>query len=95
MSAITTYRMSMDNLDAALAADLRECGETTSEYALYGNDDHAGDAPNACIQILWHEDAGRAGLVYTGSGSSGQTVWTDAASPTDALRRYIEDDICN
>lgn len=98
MSATTdttysVYEMDMGDLDPNLVNDLRDAGETTDGYALYGDDEHAGDAPNAEIQILWHEEAGRAGIVYTGSGSSGHTTWTDANSPEDALRRYVEDDI--
>lgn len=89
----TVYEMDMSDLDANLANDLREVGETTEGYALYGDREHAGDAPGAELQILWHEEAGRAGIVYTGSGSSGLTTWTDASSPEDALRRYVEDDI--
>lgn len=36
------------------------------------------------IELLWYEDAGRAGLA-----SGGDAVWTDAQSPEDALERYL------
>jgi hypothetical protein len=62
-----------------------ECAETNDEGYATGN----------AIQIVWYPEYGRAGLIYVGSGSSGWTVWTDASSPEDALRRYLDDDIAN
>lgn len=48
---------------------------------------------NTSLQAVYNDFAGRAGLVVTGSGSSGHTTWTDASSLADAFRRYVEDDL--
>ena len=76
-------------LDSNLAADLDADGFTAFFAAESVGDFRTGNG----IHIVWHEDSGRAGLVYVGSGSSGMTSWTDASSPSDALRRYLEDDM--
>lgn len=47
------------------------------------------------LHIAYHDDIKRAGIVYVGIGSNGMTIWTDASSVEDAVRRYKEDDILN
>lgn len=94
MTTSTLTILDIADLDDNLAQDISDDPEGTI-YELYEDTAHAGDAPNAALQILWIPEILRAGIVYTGSGSSGMTTWTDASSPEDALRRYVEDDIRN
>lgn len=79
----------LSTLDKNLAADLDADGFTAFFAAEFDGDLRTGNG----IHVAWHEDSGRAGLVYVGSGSSGATDWTDADSPEDALRRYLDDDM--
>ena len=43
-----------------------------------------GDGLTAAGQMLWLQDAGRAGIAW-----GADAIWTDAVSPDDALRRYF------
>ena len=57
---------------------------------------HTFDAPEATVsnqawQVVFNAEAGRAGLVFIGSGSSGHTLWTDANSADDAYQQMLED----
>lgn len=79
----------LSTLDKNLTADLDADGFAAFFAAEFDGDFRTGNG----IQIAWHEDSGRAGLIYVGSGSSGTTDWTDASSPEDALRRYLDDDM--
>ncbi len=42
------------------------------------------------VRLLWMPKADRAAL---NSFQAGEWQWTDASSPNDALRRYLEDDM--
>lgn len=50
---------------------------------------------NQCYHIAFNADAGRGGIVFVGSGSSGsgETFWTDAESPDEVLSRFLADDM--
>ncbi len=48
---------------------------------------------NQCYHIAFNADAGRGGIVFVGSGSSGETFWTDAESPDEVLSRFLSDDM--
>lgn len=48
---------------------------------------------NQVVFIAYNKSWARAGICQDGSGSNGVSIWTDADSPDDALRRYIEDDL--
>lgn len=79
-----------------VATDLRdECDAPGFEAYVCTETDASGFLTGGCIQVVWYPEHGRAGLVYAGSGSSGLTVWTDASSPKDALRRFLSNDIIN
>jgi hypothetical protein len=81
----------MTNIDANLAADL--IGDTGT-WMLYEAQSYKGDhVGDHMLQIVYC--SGRAGIVLVGNGSSGATSWTDCNDPADALRRYINDDMCN
>lgn len=45
---------------------------------------------NTGIQVLYHAEAGRAGVIYGGSD-----LWTDCISSEDAVRRYLSDEMIN
>lgn len=54
-------------------------------------DDNGDLMDNATrIQVLYHAEAGRAGVIYGGSD-----LWTDCASSEDAVRRYLADEMVN
>lgn len=78
-----------------VASDLRdECdGEPEGWTAWAADAPQAG--PNGGLQIVHHAEAQRGGVVYVGSGSSGITSWTDAATPAEVLIRYWRDDMRN
>ena len=86
-------QIALDNLDPNLVADL--AGDTSTGWTLYQLSYEGATVSNQHWQVLWHEQTGRAGVVFCGSGSSGATHWTDASSPQDAVRRVVEDEICN
>lgn len=48
---------------------------------------------NRRLHILHHAEAQRGGIVMVGSGASGVTDWTDAATPDEVLERYLTDDM--
>lgn len=54
-----------------------------------------GLASDTLVQMIFHPRLRRAGFVVTGSGSSGQTFWTDAATIQEAWTRYDTDDLVN
>ena len=66
--------------------DLRASRRTGEVCECYRSSETVGaDA----IEIIFYPDANRAGVA---SGSDAQ--WTDASSAADALRRYLNDDMC-
>lgn len=50
---------------------------------------------NQSYDVIHHAEAQRGGIVMVGSGSSGVTFWTDAATPEEVLTRYLADDMTN
>lgn len=85
----------MADLDRNLIADMdAPAAEWTAWEHVMVRSDGLVDS-NRCLHILHHAQAQRAGIVLVGSGSSGITVWTDAATPGEALRRYLADDLAN
>lgn len=86
----------MSEIDFAdVVSDLRdECDGEADGWTAW-TADALHDAPNAALHIVHHADAQRGGVVYVGSGSSGLTSWTDAATPAEVLIRYWRDDMRN
>ena len=78
-----------DNLLAEIGDDL--AGWTVGNIAVM-KDDGFRDG-NKAWQVAFNADAGRAGMVFTGSGSNGETYWTDATSIEDAYQRLLDDDL--
>ncbi len=88
-----TEPVTRDNTDPNLLAEI---GDDLSGW-IVGNiavmkDDGFRDG-NTAWQVVFCEEAGRAGLVITGSGSSGHTLWTDATSVEDAYQRMLDDNL--
>jgi hypothetical protein len=65
--------------------DLREEAETGECDCLRSSETVGADA----IEIVYFPETGRAGVA---SGSDAE--WTDASSAADALRRYLNNDMC-
>lgn len=84
----TTIDNTSVNLTDDIGSDLS--GWTTSEYAYEG-----ATVSNQRWQIVFNATLGRAGIEFLGSGSSGDTRWTDATSADDAYQRLIDDDLSN
>ena len=82
----------LDRLDKNLRADI--AGEKY-EYEAFEADDDNATVSNQCYHIVFAKDLNRGGVVFVGSGSSGQTSWTDATSPDDVLRRFLGDEMIN
>ncbi len=78
-------------LDSALVNDI--AGETGFEFHALPFD--GATVSNQEWHVAWHPAYQRAGVVFVGSGSSGQTIWTDATSPDDAVRRVVDDEVRN
>ncbi|MGS4989928.1 hypothetical protein ACVDG9_18335 [Roseibium sp. RP-7] len=87
---LTPSKIALADIDANLREEMDAVG-----FTAYRADEMNADGflTGNAIHIIYHDEAGRAGLVYVGSGSSGLTGWTDASSPEDALRRYLVDDM--
>ncbi len=76
----------VDTIDPALLTDID--GDTTGTKLFTADYDRATVA-NQHYQIAYKADAGRAGIVFVGSGSGGLTSWTDCISAEDAFSRFI------
>lgn len=81
--------MDLAEIDPALLADLD--GDEGCE--LFEVDDPKQTISNQYYQLVYHAASTRAGIVFCGSGSSGLTFWTDASSPEDAMRRFLNDEM--
>ena len=81
-----------DDLDETLRGELEEPEEfeVCAAAELKG-----GFRTGQLTHVAYCDKTGRAGLIHVGSGSCGVSVWTDADSAEDALRRYMTDDISN
>lgn len=83
-------KINLSDVDASLLADL---GDDLAGFEAF----EAG-APNATVSnqgyhIVFSAESGRGGIVFVGSGSSGNTSWTDANSADDVLARCLADDL--
>ena len=86
--------ISIADIDPNLAADLDSpASEFTAWTALY-NPDAEFDTGNR-YHIVHHAGAQRGGIVMVGSGSSGRTEWTDAATPDEVLERELADNMAH
>ena len=86
--------LSLDKLDNSLAAEMDAPADQWSMAELPLLDD-AGFATNNSLQIVFHANSGRGGVVMVGSGSNGVTAWTDANSLQDVLQRYLGSELIN
>lgn len=77
-----------------VVADLRdEADSDASEWTAWEAPYEAATVSNQRYQIIHHADARRGGIVFVGSGSSGTTSWTDAATPDEVFERFLADDM--
>ena len=83
-------KISLTDLDTNLLAEI--AGEEASYEAFEAAYDGA-TISNQCYHIVFAKDYNRGGIVFVGSGSSGVTEWTDAASADDVLARFISDEM--
>lgn len=56
-------------------------------------DPSAADSTNCGYHIVFSAEDQRGGIVYVGSGSSGETRWTDAISAQQVVERYMSNDM--
>jgi len=80
---------------ADVVADLRDELDDTdpSEWTAWEAPYEGATVSNQCYQIVHHAEAQRGGIVFVGSGSSGLTSWTDAATPDEVYDRHLADDM--
>ena len=83
-------RIPLDRLDRNLVADLEV---RTAGWRAYTAPYPGATVANQAYHVVFSAERGRGGVVQVGSGSSGATHWTDAASAGDTLRRYLDDDM--
>lgn len=81
--------IALDDLHQSLLADIERRG-------LVGVEGWEADlaeplAPDQHFHIAWQPETGRAGILLVGGGSSGETHWTVASSPADAVFRLLND----
>jgi len=79
-----------ENTSASLLAEI---GEDLTGWTVHEFEAPGATVSNQAWQVVYNDDAGRAGLVFVGSGSSGHTLWTDAASAEDAYQRLLTDNL--
>ena len=78
------------DLDPNLLQDIK--GEEEGALA-YHFDDPDATVSNQGFHVVFFPETGRGGIVFVGSGSSGDTSWTDAESPQEVYRRYRNDEM--
>ncbi len=79
---------------ADVVAELRDEIDTDpSEWTAWEAPYEAATVSNQRYQIVHHAEAQRGGIVFVGSGSSGLTSWTDAATPDEVYDRYLAEDM--
>ncbi|CFU00841.1 Uncharacterised protein [Burkholderia pseudomallei] len=83
-------KINLSDIDASLLADL---GDDTAGFEAFEADHPNATVSNQGYHIVYNADAGRGGIVFVGSGSSGNTAWTDAASADDVLARWLADEL--
>lgn len=84
----TLSPLSIEDLDHNLRTDI---DSPTSDWTAW---EHVFDGQRS-LHVVHHAEFRRGGVVLVGSGSSGQTVWTDAATPEEVLQRYLDDEMIN
>lgn len=82
--------LAIADLDANLADDM---DAPTAEFTVWAAPCEDAQVDNQGYHIIHHAGAQRGGIVFVGSGSSGLTCWTDAATPEEVLRRYLDDEM--
>lgn len=83
---ITSVAIEQVEMDRITAVDLNKIAAKEGGYTAYrltpiGTD---GFRQSVAAQMIWHEEAGRAGIAWGADGS-----WTDASSPEDAAERFF------
>lgn len=81
-------QVTLDNTSRNLTDDI---GADLSGWTVHEFEAPGSTVSNQAWQVVYCADAGRAGLVFVGSGSSGHTLWTDADSAEDAYNRMLAD----
>lgn len=84
-----TTQIDITTLNPSLAADI--AGE--EGFQAFEAEYPGATVANQRYHIAFSEEAGRGGIVFEGSGSSGETFWTDAESPDEVLARFLSDDM--
>lgn len=85
----TTHPVTAEDMTRFGAEDESRDGYELDIYSLVNADGYR-ETNNTGIQVLYHAEAGRAGVLYGGEG-----VWTDCNSSEDAVRRYLADEMVN
>jgi hypothetical protein len=80
----------ISDVDSNLRDDI---GDDTTGFTAYEADMPGATVSNQALHIVHSADGYRGGIVQVGSGSSGVTFWTDAGTPEEVLRRYLDDDM--
>ncbi len=84
-----TTPIDIATLDKNLVADI--AGE--DGFKAFQAEYEGATVENQRYHIAFNADSGRGGIVFVGSGSSGETFWTDAESPAEVLSRFLADDM--
>lgn len=89
--------MTVTKIDIAEIASalLEDIDGDTADWELFEVAYDKATVSNQRYQIVFHPQAGRAGIVFCGSGSSGTTSWTDASSAADAFARFRSGEMLN
>lgn len=82
-------KIDINSIDANLAADINGA----AGYEAYEADYDGATVSNQCYHIVHNTEDHRGGIVFVGSGSNGETHWTDAATPEEVLSRFLADDM--
>lgn len=83
-------KIELTALDANLIADL---GDDAAGYEAFEAVYDGATVSNQCYHIVFNANHRRGGIVFVGSGSSGVTGWTDAASANEVLTRFAADEM--
>ncbi len=88
----TVTAIDFADLDINLRDELDDAPE---EWTCWDAPYESATVSNQGYHIAFHAAAQRGGIVFVGSGSSGTTSWTDAASAEEVLARFLADDMIN
>ena len=87
---IARRHIALSAIDDNLVDDLH--GDTMGvEACVYDYPD--ATVGNQCYHVVFCPDVMRGGIVLVGSGSSGDTSWTDASSPDEVFELYLADEM--